>query len=31
MEDVRLQVLTEASVKFRVLWDVVPCSFIGVD
>jgi hypothetical protein len=29
--DVRLQVLTAASMKFRVSWDVVPCSHVEVD
>jgi hypothetical protein len=28
---VRFQVLTAASVKFRVFWDVAPCSHIEVD
>jgi hypothetical protein len=28
---VRFQVLTAASVKFRVFWDVLPCSQIDVD
>jgi hypothetical protein len=28
---VRFQVVTAASMKFRVLWDVVPCSLIVVD
>jgi hypothetical protein len=28
---VRFQVLTAASIKFRVFWDVVPCSHIEVD
>jgi hypothetical protein len=28
---VRFQVLTAASMKFRVLWDVLPCSQIDVD
>jgi hypothetical protein len=28
---VRFQVLTAASMKFRVIWDVVPCSHVEVD
>jgi hypothetical protein len=28
---VRFQVLTAASMKRRVLWDVAPCSLVGVD
>jgi hypothetical protein len=28
---VRLQVLTAASIKIRVFWNVMPCSLIGVD
>jgi hypothetical protein len=28
---VRFQVLTAASMKFRVFWDVAPCSLVGVD
>jgi hypothetical protein len=27
----RFQVLTAASMKFRVFWDVVPCSLVEVD
>jgi hypothetical protein len=28
---VRFQVLTAVSMKFRVFWDVVPCSYVEVD
>jgi hypothetical protein len=28
---VRFQVLTAANVKFRVFWDVAPCSHVEVD
>jgi hypothetical protein len=28
---VRFQVLMAASMKFRVFWDVAPCSLVGVD
>jgi hypothetical protein len=28
---VRFQVLTAASMKFRVFWNVAPCGLIGVD
>jgi hypothetical protein len=28
---VRFQVLTAASMKLRVFWDVVPCSQVDVD
>jgi hypothetical protein len=28
---VRFQVLTAASMKFRVFWDVAPCSHVEVD
>jgi hypothetical protein len=28
---VRFQVLTEASMKFTVFWDVAPCSHVEVD
>jgi hypothetical protein len=27
----RFQILTAASMKFRVFWDVVPCSQVDVD
>jgi hypothetical protein len=27
----RFQVLTAASMKFRVFWDVAPCSHVEVD
>jgi hypothetical protein len=30
-DDVRFQVLTASSMKFRVLWDILPCSQIDVD
>jgi hypothetical protein len=28
---VRFHILTAASMKFRVVWDVAPCSHAGVD
>jgi hypothetical protein len=28
---VRFQVLTAASMKFRIFWDVAPCSHVEVD
>jgi hypothetical protein len=28
---VRFHFLTAATMKFRVFWDVVPCSVVGVD
>jgi ribosomal protein S12 len=28
---VRFQILTAASVKFRAVWDVAPCSHVEVD
>jgi hypothetical protein len=28
---VRFQVLTAASMKFRVFWDILPCSQIDID
>jgi hypothetical protein len=31
MLTVRFQVLTAANMKFRVFWDVLPCSQIDVD
>jgi hypothetical protein len=31
IEKVRFQVLTTASMKMRVLWDIVPGSFVEVD
>jgi hypothetical protein len=27
----RVQVLTAASMKFRIFWDVAPCSHVEVD
>jgi hypothetical protein len=30
-EHVRFQILTAASMKFRVFWDVLPCSQVDVD
>jgi hypothetical protein len=31
LRDVRFQVLTSVSMKFRVFWDEVPCSHVKVD
>jgi hypothetical protein len=28
---VRFQVLTAASMKIRVFWDIPPCSLVGLD
>jgi hypothetical protein len=31
MKKVKFQVLTAASMKFRVAWDVAPCSHVEID
>jgi hypothetical protein len=31
MKHVRFQILTAASMKFRVVWDVAPCSHVEID
>jgi len=31
MNNMRFQVLTAASMKFRVFWDVAPCRHVEVD